>query len=103
VSMRNRRLLALSVMNRRPESVVQTFAAADVCFSSVPAWCKSRAWYSAGPDPGSAGDNSTKCCWCRLWRETCQRSYLVSCCGGQCLMEGGGTGVLWSQDGYTGL
>jgi hypothetical protein len=58
VSIRNRCLMDLSVMKRRPVAVVQTFAAADVCCVSFPAGCRCRAGNSFAPGFQSVGGTS---------------------------------------------
>jgi hypothetical protein len=78
VSLRNLRLLDLSVMKVRPVTVVQTCAAADVCCASLfytlkVQGCEQRCvrfpyrrWYQI------------RSCWqCLGWCETCERSYYL--------------------------
>jgi hypothetical protein len=65
VSMRNRRLLALSVIKRRLEAVGQTCAAVDVCRISFPAVCRCRVASNFARGLRSAGDTSrgwSRCC-----------------------------------------
>jgi hypothetical protein len=58
VSIRNRSLVDLSVMKRRPEVVAQTCAAADVCGVSVPAGCRCKAGNSFARGFRSVGGSS---------------------------------------------
>jgi hypothetical protein len=65
VSIRNRNLLVLSVMKRRPVCVVQSFAAADVCRVSFPVGCTCRAASNFALGLRSAGDISRALSRCR--------------------------------------
>jgi hypothetical protein len=58
VSIRNRCLVDLSVMKRRPVTVAQTCAAADVFCVNFAAGCKCRAGNSFAPGFRSVGGTS---------------------------------------------
>jgi hypothetical protein len=72
LSIRNRRLVDLSVMKRRPVAVVQTFAAADVCCISFPAGCRCRAGNTFARNFRNVGGTSSLVKY-HVWSAICCR------------------------------
>jgi hypothetical protein len=72
VSIRNRCLVDLSEMKKRPVTVAQKCASIDVCCVSFPAVCRCRAGYSFAPGFLSVGGTSRSLKH-HVWGATCSR------------------------------